>query len=122
MDPEASQSLLFQRTTPIRTLGGHSMSTWEKLVKVSHPVSGVWSCQFFLVQKHEQDLMWQLATPELFLTHYDEKEKQHIKRRKGVTINRSPTSTRREASGEAFLMLYMCEAVCSCREAHRARY
>ena len=66
--------------------------------------------------------MWQLATAELFLTHHNEREKQHIERRKGVTMNRSPTSTRREASGEAFLMLYKCEAVQSCREAHRARY
>ena len=94
-------------------------------MKVSHSVSVVWSCQFFLVQKHKQDLMRQLdklGAPETVLTHCDEREKQHVKRRKGVTINRSPTSTRREASAEALLRLYKGEAIHSCREAHGARF
>lgn len=94
-------------------------------MKVSHSVSVVWSCQFFLVQKHKQDLMRQLdklGAPETVLTHCDEREKQHVKRRKGVTINRSPTSTRREASAEALLRLYKGEDIHSCREAHGARF
>ena len=52
----------------------------------------------------------------MFLTHHANKgEKQHIKRRRGVT--RNPTSTRKEASGEALLNALQVETIHSCREA-----